>query len=99
LYFFGQIVPPARQQVLIVRADPAKCAQKARFSNGRMSNRDAIARIAYSRREAPYVPTHEGTNTFQFQERYREIQMKYLVAWGLGVPGVLIVIWFLMSHH
>jgi hypothetical protein len=25
--------------------------------------------------------------------------MKYLFAWGLGVPGVLIVIWFLMSHH
>jgi len=25
--------------------------------------------------------------------------MKYLLAWGLGVPGVVIVIWFLMSHH
>jgi hypothetical protein len=29
----------------------------------------------------------------------RSIDMKYLVAWGLGIPGVLIVIWFLMSHH
>ena len=28
-----------------------------------------------------------------------EKRMKYLVAWGLGVPGVLVVIWFLMSHH
>jgi hypothetical protein len=25
--------------------------------------------------------------------------MKYLLAWGLGVPGIVIVIWFLMSHH
>jgi len=25
--------------------------------------------------------------------------MKYLIAWGLGIPGVLVVIWFLMSHH
>jgi hypothetical protein len=28
-----------------------------------------------------------------------EAEMKYLVAWGLGVPGALIVVWFLMSHH
>jgi hypothetical protein len=26
-------------------------------------------------------------------------EMKYLIAWGLGVPGVLVVIWFVMSHH
>jgi hypothetical protein len=26
-------------------------------------------------------------------------QMKYLLAWALGVPGIVIVIWFLMSHH
>jgi len=25
--------------------------------------------------------------------------MKYLFAWMLGVPGIVIVIWFLMSHH
>jgi len=25
--------------------------------------------------------------------------MKYLVAWGLGVPGALVLVWFLMSHH
>lgn len=25
--------------------------------------------------------------------------MRYLIAWVLGVPGVVIVIWFLMSHH
>jgi hypothetical protein len=24
--------------------------------------------------------------------------MKYMVAWGLGVPGFLIVIWFLLNH-
>jgi hypothetical protein len=30
----------------------------------------------------------------------RRIQrMKYLFAWMLGVPGVVIVIWFLMNHH
>jgi len=28
----------------------------------------------------------------------RKVNMKYLVAWGLGVPGVLIVIWFLINH-
>jgi hypothetical protein len=25
--------------------------------------------------------------------------MKYVFAWMLGVPGILVVIWFLMSHH
>jgi hypothetical protein len=30
---------------------------------------------------------------------YKEAHMKYLIAWGLGVPGVVIVIWFLMNHH
>jgi len=25
--------------------------------------------------------------------------MKYLFAWMLGVPGIVVVIWFLMSHH
>jgi len=25
--------------------------------------------------------------------------MKYLVAWLLGVPGVLVLAWFLFSHH
>jgi hypothetical protein len=29
----------------------------------------------------------------------RKLRMKYLIAWGLGVPGVLIVIWFLINHH
>ena len=24
--------------------------------------------------------------------------MKYIAAWMLGVPGILIVIWFLFSH-
>jgi len=28
-----------------------------------------------------------------------EKKMRYLVAWVLGVPGVVVVIWFLMSHH
>ena len=28
-----------------------------------------------------------------------EQQMRYIVAWALGVPGVVVVIWFLMSHH
>lgn len=31
--------------------------------------------------------------------RKEEIEMRYLIAWALGVPGVVIVIWFLMSHH
>ena len=26
-------------------------------------------------------------------------QMQYIVAWALGVPGVLIVVWYLMNHH
>jgi hypothetical protein len=42
---------------------------------------------------------NEGPNIFQAQKSREETQMKYLVAWGLGVPGVLIVAWFLMSHH
>jgi hypothetical protein len=28
-----------------------------------------------------------------------EAEMKYLVACGLGVPGALVIVWFLMSHH
>ena len=28
-----------------------------------------------------------------------EKQVRYLIAWALGVPGVLIVVWFLMGHH
>jgi len=24
--------------------------------------------------------------------------MKYMLAWGLGVPGFLIVLWFLFNH-
>jgi hypothetical protein len=34
----------------------------------------------------------------QFKEAREEADMKYLLAWGLGVPGVLIVAWFLISH-
>jgi len=25
--------------------------------------------------------------------------MKYILAWLLGVPGILVLIWFVMSHH
>jgi hypothetical protein len=25
--------------------------------------------------------------------------MRYIIAWALGVPGILIVLWFLMAHH
>jgi len=25
-------------------------------------------------------------------------EMKYLIAWLLGVPGILILLWFLLSH-
>jgi hypothetical protein len=25
--------------------------------------------------------------------------MKYLIAWLLGVPGILVIAWFLLSHH
>ena len=35
----------------------------------------------------------------KFTKRGKEEAMKYLIAWGLGVPGVVIVIWFLMNHH
>jgi hypothetical protein len=28
----------------------------------------------------------------------RRVDMKYIVAWALGVPGVLIVGWFLFNH-
>jgi len=28
-----------------------------------------------------------------------EEDMRYIVAWMLGVPGIVVVIWFLMSHH
>jgi hypothetical protein len=27
------------------------------------------------------------------------LPMKYMFAWLLGVPGFVIVIWFLLSHH
>jgi hypothetical protein len=34
------------------------------------------------------------------QERERKtITMRYLLAWALGVPGVIVVLWFLVSHH
>jgi hypothetical protein len=29
----------------------------------------------------------------------RGLKMKYIVAWALGVPGILVVLWFLLSHH
>jgi hypothetical protein len=29
----------------------------------------------------------------------KENEMKYLLAWALGVPGFLVVVWFLVSHH
>ncbi|MCU1327178.1 MAG: hypothetical protein JWN34_2548 [Bryobacterales bacterium] len=32
------------------------------------------------------------------RSRQEEI-MKYLVAWGLGLPGVLVLAWFLLNHH
>jgi len=32
-------------------------------------------------------------------ERKEENKMKYVVAWMLGVPGIVVLIWFLMSHH
>ena len=25
--------------------------------------------------------------------------MRYIIAWALGVPGILVVLWFLMAHH
>jgi hypothetical protein len=28
-----------------------------------------------------------------------EISMKYMFAWLLGVPGVIIIAWFLLNHH
>ncbi len=36
---------------------------------------------------------------FQIWNRRKEIHMKYLFAWALGVPGVLVIAWFLFSHH
>lgn len=29
----------------------------------------------------------------------QETFMRYILAWALGVPGILVVLWFLMSHH
>src|SRR5450432_4239132 len=26
-------------------------------------------------------------------------EMKYIAAWALGVPGALVLLWFLFSHH
>jgi hypothetical protein len=34
--------------------------------------------------------THGRANTFKFSNGRAEIRLKYLVAWGLGVPGTLI---------
>lgn len=31
--------------------------------------------------------------------KYERKTMKYLVAWLLGVPGIVVVLWFLFSHH
>jgi hypothetical protein len=28
-----------------------------------------------------------------------EVLMKYILAWALGVPGVVVLLWFLMAHH
>jgi hypothetical protein len=28
-----------------------------------------------------------------------EMDVRYLIAWLLGVPGAVIIVWFLLSHH
>ena len=33
-----------------------------------------------------------------FLPQGKEYEMKYLFAWVMGVPGVLILLWFLMNH-
>jgi len=25
--------------------------------------------------------------------------MRYIIAWALGVPGILVIAWFLLAHH
>jgi hypothetical protein len=44
------------------------------------------------------VTAHTKARTLE-DPRIGDTTMKYLFAWGLGVPGVLIVVWFLMSNH
>jgi hypothetical protein len=36
-----------------------------------------------------------STRSYQKEER----TMKYILAWALGVPGVLVFGWFLINHH
>jgi hypothetical protein len=60
--------------------------QKQAVNDWRWYERKKVSRVHITGRK--YEP-----------ERKRETTMKYLFAWGLGVPGVLIVAWFLMNHH
>jgi hypothetical protein len=43
--------------------------------------------------------THGGRQTAQGRADREGETMKYLAAWLLGVPGVLVIGWFLLSHH
>ena len=40
--------------------------------------------------------THRADAASELAE---EIKMRYLLAWLLGVPGAVIIVWFLLSHH
>jgi hypothetical protein len=46
--------------------------------------------------------TVSGHQTAQAQVLNSELgrfSMKYMFAWLLGVPGVIIIAWFLLNHH
>lgn len=51
-----------------------------------------------SRERKKVSRVHTGRRTDE-PKRKGEATMKYLFAWVLGVPGVLIAAWFLMNHH
>ena len=72
---------------------------KTRLAWSRTTNHDANTELGahVERTLACFLTT--GPKTFTERISGEETEMKYLFAWGLGVPGVLIVAWFLMSHH
>jgi len=52
------------------------------------------------RRKCPQSPTgRKHAPGLSALRRTEDFQMKYMFAWLLGVPGVVIILWFLVSHH
>jgi len=44
------------------------------------------------------VTAQNAAQQLHKHSRKRRLRMKYLFAWILGIPGGLIVIWFLFNH-